>query len=109
MIPVEVYNEGQAEPLTLKFYDADGNALVPTTAKYRIDCDSNDGKEVRDWTNLTPASAMTINIESSDTAIIDDNNEEEVRRVTVLLNEGLSSQYTDECVYVVKNLTYFTS
>ncbi len=112
MIPLVTLNEGEAEPgaLTLSFYDNDGQAVIPTTMAYRIDCDTNDGQEVRDWTAVpSPAAVSTIDITADDTAIISDCNKEETKRLTIIIDSGLDAQFTDEAVYIVKNLRYFTS
>lgn len=108
LIPVAEFNEGQAEVggLSLSFFDNAGAALAPSTAKYRIDCDSNN-QVIRDWTNVTPADVMAIDMAAADTVIITDTNNEESRRVTVVLNEGLTTQFTEEFVYTIKNLKYF--
>lgn len=104
--------EGDAgDTLAVSFWteDADGNrvAAVPTTVEYRVDCLTTGG-EVRDWTAVTPAAqAVTIILTADDTAILNDDNLSEHRRVTVTANRGLATTKTQIYQFWVQNLAAF--
>ena len=92
---------------TATAYSRDGTAAnTPTTAQYRIDCLTS-GQIIKNWTALTPASAMNITITGSDNALKDQSNDYEMRQVTVEEDSGLDTQTRESGIYRVKNLGGF--
>jgi hypothetical protein len=91
--------------LTVSFYDKAGALQIPATATYRID-DVGSGDQVRDTTNLTPATEIEIILRPSDNVILRGGNEK--RRVTVTATYGVDDQVVDEYVYGVVDLRKVT-
>lgn len=103
-IPRPQVTEGTAFTATAYFRNRSSSAAsVPTTAKYRIDCLST-GNQVRDWTTLTPSASISIAISPSDNATQDDANDSEVRQLTVMADEGLSTQVVESARWSIENL-----
>ena len=99
------HNELSQVVVTVSPKDLNGDAYTPTTAKYKVN-DQASRDEMVQYTSLTPATAMTITIPPSVNTIISDSNEEEVKTVTVLLDEGLDTQHYIEYEYAVVNLRF---
>lgn len=95
--------EKAAMDVTLHFRSA-GAATTVTDARYRVDCLTT-GKAIRAWTSLTPASntSMTLSLESSDSAIVDQSHDHEQRQLTVEINDGTSAYSTTRRWRVVNN------
>lgn len=100
---MDLINERTARSLNIALRGDDGSLITPSTLKYRVDCETN-GQSVTDWTDLTPESITTIEIPATTNAIIDDARPYEDKRVTVMADEGLSSQSVQTIVYRVRNL-----
>ena len=100
------HNELSQVIVTVEPKDVDGKAVIPTTAEYRID-DCRSGKQLVDWTALTPAAVMTINIPGSVNAIIDSTrNTPEIKTVTVRIDNGLTGQNFSQYTYGVQDLGF---
>jgi hypothetical protein len=95
------------DTFTVSFYDVDGEATTPATVHYRVDCMTN-STQIRDWAEVTAGSSVTITLTSTDTAIVDDDNEEELRRLTVCADkDNTASQKTDHADFFVLNSKRF--
>ena len=88
--------------------DADGDPVVPTTARYRID-DVKSGTSVRESEALTPSSSMEIVLTKDDTVIVDEKEPYELRAITVTLDVGLDTERNEELYYRVRNLRFATA
>lgn len=99
---MQTINEGSAAELTVALRGDDGSLTTPTTLKYRVD-DSR-GDAITGWTSLTPSSLTTIAIPAASNAILDDSRPYEDRHVTVMSDEGLSTQQVTVREYRVRNL-----
>ena len=104
---IGVVQEGSTSWVTVTFYDRDGVAQVPVTADYRID-DRTSDTEILDWTPLTPGSSIEIVITAAQNAFLDQNNEEEVREVSVRATTGPGGAYSlnGSTFYKIANLRY---
>ena len=103
---MKIYDELTAITVTASPKDNDGDAFTPTTARYRID-DCRTGRELVDWTTLTPSTAMTIEIPGSVNAIINsDRQTPEQKVVTLNLDNGLSTQLFSQYFYGFKDLGF---
>lgn len=100
---MQLINESSAIELSVAYRGDDGSLITPTTLKYRVDDALGDA--ITDWTSLTPASITTIEIPATSNAILDDSQPYEDRIVTVLIDEGLSTQDVTEQRYRVRNLS----
>lgn len=100
--------EGDAgDEIQVTFWEPDGSgglqAWTPTTVEYMVH-DLSGGTAIKSYTAETPASSVTITLEAEDTEILDDDNEEEYRQVTVVADRGLVTQKTEVFRYFVRNV-----
>lgn len=96
-------NEGTAIELSIARRGDDGSLVTPTTLKYRVD--DAGGDSITAWTSLTPASITTIAIPAATNAILDESKTYEDRIVSIMSDEGLSTQEVYEQTYRVVNLS----
>ena len=102
----KIYDELSTVTVTASLKDNNGDALTPVTARYRID-DCLTGRQLVDWTTLTPATAMTIQIPGSVNAIINsDRQTPEQKVVTLNTDNGLSTQLFSQYFYGVRDLNF---
>lgn len=103
-IPRTTWQEGSAFTATAYCRTrASAAAETPTSLKYRIDCLTT-GKQIADWTTLTAASSASISVTGTHNAIQDDANDSEVRQLTVMADDGLSTQHRGSVRWRVENL-----
>jgi len=100
----DTVNEGNAAWLTAQFQDKDGALAVPTSATYRVD-DLTTGAAVRASTALPAASEVEIALDATDTALQNEGNMQERRRVTVTGVYGDGDQVSEQFDFLVKNLS----
>lgn len=84
--------EGSSFTVRIRTYDADNVRTTPNSLKYRIDCDTS-GEVIRDWTDLTASSDVTLRITSDDCRIVDDTNRKEVRSLSVVIDDNMETQF----------------
>jgi hypothetical protein len=102
VIPRPTLNEGTGFTALAYFRTrSTSSASIPTTAKYRIDCLSTE-TALLDWTTLTPASSISIPIAGQYNAI--QSSGDEVKQLTVMANEGLSTQVLQDVRWTVEDL-----
>jgi hypothetical protein len=107
----DLINEASAFTLMARFARANV-ATVPSTVRYRIKDVTND-RLVTDWTDVTPASAVTIEVTAEENEIYQDSSRpfrrREERVISVQANYDTDSQYTEEIRYLIRNLHGFDS
>jgi hypothetical protein len=97
-------NERTSTILSLTFTNEYGAPVTPTGGRYMID-DVLSGTNIVDWTGFTPVgSTYDISIASDDNRILDETNNDEVRRVTVIMYYAGDKQSTTEYRYEIVNL-----
>ena len=103
-LPETKWNEGSAFalPVYLRLRST-AAAATPTTIHWRIDC-ATTGRQVVDWTSVSPASSFTIAVTGPYNAILNDSNEQEWKRLTVMTDEGLATQFRETARWRVMNL-----
>jgi hypothetical protein len=104
-IPRSDWREGSAFTASVNFRTRSSSAAsTPTTIKYRVDCLTT-GREVLDWTEITPAAASaSIAVTGAYNAILDDANDAEVKQLTVMADDGLATQHRESARWRVENL-----
>ena len=96
--------EGSAFPLPVYLrLRSTAAAATPTTIHYRIDCLTT-GREVADWTSVAAASNATIAVTGTHNAILNDCNSRETKQLTVMVDDGLATQYREAVTWTVENL-----
>lgn len=105
---MKIVNEGTKAVLTVTFRDENDALAAPTSIRYRID-DEKDGEstEVLDWTSVAAASSVDISITSSQNAILNDDDEDEIRTVTVEATHGAGDLLTGEYTFRLKSLSHY--
>lgn len=101
----KVVNEGTGFPLTNRLLSASGSAVTPTSLKYRVDCETT-GREIVGWTDVSPSSEVSMDIDPSWSAILRSTNVTETKTMTWKANDGLSNQVTGTFQWRVKNLQF---
>lgn len=104
-LPYPEVVEGSGFTFTAYFRDGT-SASTPTNAKYRIDCLTS-GKEILDWTSMTPASSINTQVTGTQNAIQSENNSYEIKQITVTEDADLSTQTRNTAYYKVKNIKGF--
>jgi hypothetical protein len=103
-IPRDEWKEGSAFTATANFRTrSTAAASTPTSVKWRIDCLTT-GRQVLDWTTVAAASSASLSVQGSYNAIIDDANDVEVKQLTVMVDDGLSTQHRESVRWRVENL-----
>jgi hypothetical protein len=100
-------NENGTLYITASFYDTANALFTPAAADYRIDCLTT-GNEVRAWTDLTPATSVTIAVTGDDTQIYNENNSREVRQLVVRYTDASGNSQTNQTQFRVDNLRGIT-
>lgn len=95
-------------PATWTLLDANGEEVVPTTIRWRLDCKTT-GLELVDWTTVTPASVVSITIPASANEIQNSANTQETKLLTFQADAGTDTQITDEAEYIVSNNPFFAA
>jgi len=101
-IPVVKTQEGSSFNATAYFRSA-GSASASTTAKYRVDCLTT-GKQLTDWTSLTPAVSISIALTATHNAIQWQSNRFERKQLIVASDPGETDQTRDKVTWKVENI-----
>lgn len=104
LIPKTAWQEGSAFTASVNLRTrSSGAASTPTSLKYRIDCLTT-GREVADWTSAAASSSASISITGTHNAILSDANDYEIKQLTVMADDGLSTQHRESRRWRVENL-----
>ena len=95
--------EGSVFDATVYFRNSSDAAATPTTVHYRVDCLAT-GKEVTDWTSVTPGTSVTITLSTTHNAIEDKANMVEKKQLVVMSDKDLSTQTRDQAIWRVRNI-----
>jgi hypothetical protein len=98
-------NESSAMTVRARFFNESGDLVTPTTARYLIRDVDND-RVVRDWTSITPAPTVDIQVTATDNELYESRRRRkyEHRVVTVQADTDTPTQRTDEIEYWVRDL-----
>lgn len=102
----KMVNESSTMTVQARFYNASNSLATPNSARYLIRDITND-RVVRNWTSVTPASTINIEVTAEDNEIFSSQRRPkrfERRVMTVQANAGEDTQYTDEIEYWIRNL-----
>ena len=100
---VPEYNEGQSFTATFKFFDSNYVPSSPTTLRYRIDCLTS-GVVVKDWTVVTAAQSVDIEVSPDDNAIQNTSSLLERKQMVAQSNYETATQSVETKEWNVKNL-----
>ncbi len=89
-------------PIAFEFRDSRGIARVPDTVHYKLVCTTTDTVLV-DWTALTPAASIDLEIGASLNRILDDANRAEEKELTVEANQDTERAHNNVFLYRVLN------
>ncbi len=99
-------NESSACTVTAQFYGVDGLPSTPNTVRGRLR-DVTNNRVLQDWTDLSAASSVDIQVPASLNDIYNDRKALQEHALAVQAEYGQDDQYTDEIRYKVKNLSAF--
>ena len=98
------WKEGSAFDATVNFRTrSTAAAATPTNVKYRLDCLTT-CKELVDWTTVSAAAEVTISLTGTHNAIQSDCNDFETKQLTVVADDGLSTQHRERKRWTIENL-----
>ncbi len=107
-IAYKFVNEKSNSFLEIKILNELGGSYVPISVKYRVD-DVYSEQQVIDWTNIDPSgNILSIAISPSTNALIKQTNKSELRKVTVVVDEDLPSESTEDFVYEVRGKDFYS-
>lgn len=107
---MDIINQGSTYVLGLDFKDANGNAITPAAAFYRIDdVESGNGitgNNANRWVAFSPSSNQyDLTITANENAMIGNSTDREERKVTVKFNFSADNKtQTDEYRYMIFRL-----
>lgn len=99
-----VIKDGSSSKLTVSFYNELGMLAAPSSATVQIQCLTT-GTEIRAEQAITPGTQVTIDLTTSENAMVNEANAEERRRVTIRALYGAGDGINEQYDYVVKNLS----
>ena len=99
---VRKVNEGTACYVTAKFRN-NGATVVPLSVRYRVECLTT-RRTMLDWTDVSPASSVTVTIPASLNVLNKQTNSRERRQVIFEANYGTDTAFTNARAYDVENL-----
>lgn len=101
-VPRPEVKEGSSFNATAYFRNG-ATSSTPSNAYYRVDC-LKTGTVLQGWTALSASTSITIAMTSTFNAIQDQNNDRELKQLTIAADYGLSTENRDAAEYWVKNL-----
>jgi hypothetical protein len=103
-LPKTQWAEGSGFTATANFRTrSTGAASTPTTVHYRVDCLTT-LRQLADDTSVSTDDEVSIPITATHNAIQSDGNEYEVKQLTVIADQGLSTQHVQRVTWRVDNL-----
>lgn len=100
------FNEGTNLLVTARFAD-NGVPVVPTTVHYKLRNKTED-VTIIDWTSVTPAAEVQINIPAQSVKLEDSEREREVQELTVVADKDLATQVPGTVRWNVINIGAFS-
>jgi hypothetical protein len=82
---------------------SDASADTPSTVKYRLDCLTT-GQQILDWTSVTAGESVSITVTGAQNAILNDDNDYEVKQLTVESDVGSADQCRGRKTWRVENI-----
>ena len=107
VIPNPLINEATSFTATAYFRLNGSASASSVNSKYRID-NLSTGKELADWTTLTPAVSIDIPITSAHNKIQQPSNKTEKIRLTVASDRGETSATYSTVIWKVRNYYGYT-
>lgn len=107
-MPVPTLNEGSRCFIRAKFFDKNQVPQIPSSLMYRVDCETT-GTTILDWTTVTPAQSLEVQIDATLNNIINQRNDIERKVVTFKANaDPPSNAFTEVQEYDLINLQGIT-
>lgn len=101
---VPTLNEGSRCFIKAKFFDRFEEPQIASSLAYRVDCETTQ-TEVLDWTPITPAAVVEVQIDATLNVIISRQNAIERKVITFLANaDPPENAFTETQAYDLVNL-----
>lgn len=107
MIPPSI-NEQSTSAVTFTLADKDGVPASPSTVTYRMDCLTTGTPLVEETVLVGPGPQVKLDMSSQDNRIIDQNNVQEYKRLTIRADYADGARLTSEFDWVVNNLKFIS-
>ena len=104
---MDIINQSESYTITLGFADDSGNAIVPSSAFYRID-DVDSGNQIVDWTQIYPTlSSIDLVTTAEQNGMVGNSTDREERVVTTKFYYSADNKTdTDEYRYMITRLPF---
>jgi hypothetical protein len=100
---MDIVKERSTAYISVSFVDKNGAAAVPSTVTYSTKCTTT-GTAIKTNVSVTPASTVTITLDSLDNTIQNANNNSEQKALTVRSSYGTNDECNDDYFWSVSNL-----
>lgn len=98
-----VLNESSVCWIKAKFFTRFDLAQIPSAVQYRLDCETT-GQVILDWTTVTTAAALEVEVTAVQNVIINDRNLVERKVMTVMANsDSTTERFNDQIKWDVLN------
>ena|SRR5690349_7156707 len=96
-------DEGCSSSFTVSFFSIDDVPVAPASVHYHLK-DVTNCRTLVDWTEVPPASTVTIEIDAAHNALYSQCIGQQQNALTIAANKGLPKQNFKEFKYVIANL-----
>jgi hypothetical protein len=104
LIPKTNWREGSAFTATAAFRRrSDASAAMPDDVEYRVECLTT-GRTLKDWTAITAAASVEIEILSSYNTLVSQSNAYERKRLVVSSNPDTDTEFNQSIEWRVSSL-----
>lgn len=101
-------NEQTSSVITVGLADAEGTPAPPTQVTVRIDCLTT-GTSIRGpQLIVAPGTPFLLNVTADENRIVDQNDLQEYRRLTIIAEYGNGDRLTGQFDWIIANLTFVT-
>lgn len=102
-MPVPTFNEGSGAEFTASFENVDGLPSAPVSVHWRL-VDDETGNVVQDWTEVTAASNVTIEVSGSLVQLLDRSNTRESKTLLIVADKDLDNEYSEPYPFWVRRV-----
>lgn len=95
--------EGTTNYITLEFFDKDGAPVVPSTVTWEA-WDKKSKTQISAPASLTPAAVIELTIPTTVNAMVDEDNETEIRQIVIKTTYSGSQGANKTIEYLVENV-----
>lgn len=106
-MPNDIISERSQIRKRIEVRDADGNLVLPSNVRWKVDCVTN-RQAVLGWQTASAAISQVIEIPAGANVIIKDSNWFETKLLTIQVNWGTDQQLNAEYEWDVRNNKFYS-